>query len=66
MCCSSAAPAGQTSAGGVRSVGNSYYMTADVSQFEPHDVVVMAFNHQIVIHAEKVCVCMCVCRCVCA
>ncbi|XP_056138785.1 heat shock protein beta-7-like [Lampris incognitus] len=44
----------QTSTGAVRSLGDSYYVSADVGQFEPHDVVVMAFNHQIVIHAEKV------------
>uniref|UniRef100_A0A667ZZK8 SHSP domain-containing protein n=1 Tax=Myripristis murdjan TaxID=586833 RepID=A0A667ZZK8_9TELE len=40
--------------GAVRSLGDSYYMSADVSQFEPHDVVVMAYNHHVVIHAEKV------------
>ncbi|XP_046892129.1 heat shock protein beta-7-like [Hypomesus transpacificus] len=42
------------SMGAVRSLGDSYSMSADVSQFEPHDVVVMAYNHHIVIHAEKV------------
>ncbi|KAG9265318.1 hypothetical protein AMEX_G21700 [Astyanax mexicanus] len=40
--------------GAVQMVGNSYYFSADVSQFEPHDVVVMAYNHSVVIHAEKV------------
>ncbi|XP_028429814.1 heat shock protein beta-7 [Perca flavescens] len=40
--------------GGVRCLGDSYYMSADVSQFEPHDVVVMAYNHHVVIHAQKV------------
>ncbi|XP_041732877.1 heat shock protein beta-7-like [Coregonus clupeaformis] len=35
-------------------VGGSYYMSADVSQFQPQDIVVMAYNHNIVIHAEKV------------
>ncbi|XP_077350392.1 uncharacterized protein hspb12 [Festucalex cinctus] len=44
----------QTSAGGVQCVGDSYYISADVSQFEPHDVVVMAYNHHVVIHAQKV------------
>ncbi|KAM7399749.1 hypothetical protein PAMP_018995 [Pampus punctatissimus] len=45
----------QTSAGSaVRCLGDSYYMSADVSQFEPHDIVVMAYNHRVVIHAEKV------------
>uniref|UniRef100_A0A672ZH53 SHSP domain-containing protein n=1 Tax=Sphaeramia orbicularis TaxID=375764 RepID=A0A672ZH53_9TELE len=43
-----------SSGGGVRCVGDVYYMSADVSQFEPHDVVVMAYNHQVVIHAAKV------------
>ncbi|KAM4628407.1 heat shock protein beta-7 [Polymixia lowei] len=42
------------STGAVRLLGDSYYMSADVSQFEPHDVVVMAYNHHVVIHAEKV------------
>ncbi|KAM8854573.1 alpha-crystallin B chain [Synchiropus picturatus] len=41
-------------AGGVRCLGDSYVMSADVSQFEPHDIVVMAYNHHVVIHAEKV------------
>uniref|UniRef100_H3BZ97 SHSP domain-containing protein n=1 Tax=Tetraodon nigroviridis TaxID=99883 RepID=H3BZ97_TETNG len=38
--------------GGVRCLGDSYYMSADVGQFEPHDVVVMAFNHHVVIQAQ--------------
>ncbi|XP_061638160.1 heat shock protein beta-7-like [Phyllopteryx taeniolatus] len=49
-----AVPICQTGAGGVQCVGDGYYMSADVSQFEPHDVVVMAYNHHVVIHAEKV------------
>ncbi|XP_077421159.1 uncharacterized protein hspb12 [Vanacampus margaritifer] len=44
----------QTSAGSVQCMGDSYYISADVSQFEPHDVVVMAYNHHVVIHAQKV------------
>ncbi|XP_022077877.1 heat shock protein beta-7-like [Acanthochromis polyacanthus] len=44
----------QSSTGGVRCLGDGYCMSADVSQFEPHDVVVMAYNHQVVIHAQKV------------
>ncbi|KAG7235363.1 hypothetical protein INR49_032703 [Caranx melampygus] len=40
--------------GGVCCLGDSYYMSADVSQFEPHDIVVMAYNHHVVIHAQKV------------
>uniref|UniRef100_A0A673YFW7 SHSP domain-containing protein n=1 Tax=Salmo trutta TaxID=8032 RepID=A0A673YFW7_SALTR len=35
-------------------IGGSYYMSADVSQFEPQDIVVMDYNPNIVIHAEKV------------
>ncbi|XP_053503399.1 heat shock protein beta-7 [Ictalurus furcatus] len=35
-------------------VDDRYYMSADVSRFEPHDIVVMAFNSSVVIHAEKV------------
>ncbi|KAI4881634.1 hypothetical protein NFI96_030307 [Prochilodus magdalenae] len=42
------------SMGVVQAVGDSYYLSVDVSQFEPHDVVVMAYNHNVVIHAEKV------------
>uniref|UniRef100_A0A8C5H4J5 SHSP domain-containing protein n=1 Tax=Gouania willdenowi TaxID=441366 RepID=A0A8C5H4J5_GOUWI len=42
------------SAGGVRRVGDNYCMSADVSQFEPHDIVVLSYNHQVVIHAQKV------------
>ncbi|KAM6987677.1 heat shock protein beta-1 [Tautogolabrus adspersus] len=43
-----------SSGGGVRCLGDSYYMSADVSQFEPHDIVVMAYNHHVVIHAQKI------------
>ncbi|KAL6105018.1 uncharacterized protein ACO6RY_06632 [Pungitius sinensis] len=57
--CGLAAPvggavAGRQSGAGVRCQGDTYYMSADVSQFEPHNVVLMAFNHQVVIHAQKV------------
>lgn len=52
------APVGGAVAGssgaGVRCLGDSYSISADVSQFEPHDVVVMAFNHHVVIQAQKV------------
>ncbi|KAM9852978.1 heat shock protein beta-1 [Aulostomus maculatus] len=45
----------QCSAGaGIRCLGDSYCMETDVSHFEPHDVVVMAYNRHVVIHAEKV------------
>ncbi|XP_074536569.1 heat shock protein beta-7 [Halichoeres trimaculatus] len=50
-----AVTARQSSTGGsVRCLGDSYYISADVSQFEPHDIVVMAYNHQIFIHAQKI------------
>uniref|UniRef100_A0A8C6L8R1 SHSP domain-containing protein n=1 Tax=Nothobranchius furzeri TaxID=105023 RepID=A0A8C6L8R1_NOTFU len=35
-------------------LNDTYYTSADVSQFEPHDIVVMAFNHQVIIQAQKV------------
>uniref|UniRef100_A0A3P8V7C1 Heat shock protein beta-7-like n=1 Tax=Cynoglossus semilaevis TaxID=244447 RepID=A0A3P8V7C1_CYNSE len=40
--------------GEVRCLGDSYYISANVSQFEPHDIAVTAFNHHVVIHAQKV------------
>ncbi|RXM99759.1 Heat shock protein beta-7 [Acipenser ruthenus] len=42
------------SLGTLRSVGDMYQMSADVSQFEPQDVVVTTYNYHIVIHAEQV------------
>ncbi|MCJ8739850.1 hypothetical protein PDJAM_G00052110 [Pangasius djambal] len=39
---------------GVIWVDDRYYTSVDVSRFEPHDIVVMAFNSSVVIHAEKV------------
>ncbi|KAM4567339.1 uncharacterized protein PAE49_010694 [Odontesthes bonariensis] len=45
----------QTGTGSVvRCLGDTYHMSADVSQFEPHDIVVMAYNHHVVIHAQKI------------
>ncbi|XP_068174168.1 heat shock protein beta-7-like [Antennarius striatus] len=45
----------QSSAGGgVRCLGDDYFISADVSQFEPHDIVVMAYNQCVVVHAQKV------------
>ncbi|XP_067392629.1 heat shock protein beta-7-like isoform X2 [Emydura macquarii macquarii] len=40
--------------GNVRAGGNTYQVTADVSQFEPQDVVVTTSNYHIVIQAETV------------
>ncbi|XP_076832864.1 uncharacterized protein hspb12 [Brachyhypopomus gauderio] len=42
------------SMGVVHTAADSYYLSADVGHFEPDDIVVMAYNHSIVIHAEKV------------
>nr|XP_003201762.1 uncharacterized protein hspb12 [Danio rerio] len=39
--------------GVVRAVGENYFLSADVSGFEPHEVVVLAYNQCVVIHAEK-------------
>ncbi|CAL8350453.1 unnamed protein product [Lota lota] len=50
-----AVPGRRTSSTGVvHLLGDSYYTSADVSRFEPDDIAVMAFNNQVVIHAEKV------------
>ncbi|XP_019358646.1 PREDICTED: heat shock protein beta-7-like [Gavialis gangeticus] len=38
----------------VHTAGDCYQVTADVSQFEPQDVVVITSNCQVVIRAEKV------------
>uniref|UniRef100_A0A674ISP2 SHSP domain-containing protein n=1 Tax=Terrapene triunguis TaxID=2587831 RepID=A0A674ISP2_9SAUR len=37
----------------VRAGGDTYQVTADVSQFEPQDVVVTTYNYHIIIQAEK-------------
>uniref|UniRef100_A0AAY4DZI3 SHSP domain-containing protein n=1 Tax=Denticeps clupeoides TaxID=299321 RepID=A0AAY4DZI3_9TELE len=42
------------SMGVVKADGDSYFLSVDVSQFEPHDIVVMAYNHRVTVHAEKV------------
>ncbi|KAI2656514.1 Heat shock protein beta-7 [Labeo rohita] len=39
--------------GVVRAMGDSYFLSADVSGFEPHEVVLLAYNQCVVIHAEK-------------
>uniref|UniRef100_A0A1A8NSP2 Heat shock protein, alpha-crystallin-related, b12 n=2 Tax=Nothobranchius rachovii TaxID=451742 RepID=A0A1A8NSP2_9TELE len=50
-----AVSAWHTGAGsGGNCLNDTYYTSADVSQFEPHDIVVMAFNHQVIIQAQKV------------
>ncbi|KAI9528994.1 hypothetical protein NQZ68_015761 [Dissostichus eleginoides] len=40
--------------GAVRCLGDCYFLSADLRQFEPHDIAVMAFDHYVVIHAQKV------------
>ncbi|NUN21800.1 Hsp20 family protein, partial [Escherichia coli] len=40
--------------GKVMTVGDTYQVTADVSPFEPQDIVVLTYNFHIVIQAEKV------------
>lgn len=47
-----------TGGGGVHCLGDCYYMSVNVSQFELHDIVVMAYDHHVVIQAQKVCVCV--------
>ncbi|KAI7800583.1 small heat shock protein Hspb12 [Triplophysa rosa] len=41
------------STGVVRAMGDSYFLSADVSGFEPQEVVVLAYNQCVVIQAEK-------------
>ncbi|XP_043558878.1 heat shock protein beta-7-like [Chiloscyllium plagiosum] len=42
------------SLGNVRTVGDIYQVTADVSQFDPEEVIVTMYNYHVVIKAEKV------------
>ncbi|XP_067897594.1 heat shock protein beta-7-like [Heterodontus francisci] len=42
------------SLGNIRTVGDTYQVTADVSQFDPEEVIVTMCNYHIVIKAEKV------------
>ncbi|XP_051522151.1 heat shock protein beta-7-like [Myxocyprinus asiaticus] len=39
--------------GAVRAIGDSYFLSANISGFEPQEVVVLAYNQCVVIHAEK-------------
>uniref|UniRef100_A0A8C1WML6 SHSP domain-containing protein n=1 Tax=Cyprinus carpio TaxID=7962 RepID=A0A8C1WML6_CYPCA len=45
---------GGSGVGVVRATGDSYFLSADVSGFEPHEVVLLVYNQCVVIHAEKV------------
>ncbi|XP_078521985.1 heat shock protein beta-7-like [Lissotriton helveticus] len=46
-------PACPSGLGKVTTVGDTYQVTADVSPFEPQDIVVLTYNFNIVIQAEK-------------
>ncbi|XP_078266265.1 uncharacterized protein LOC144599348 [Rhinoraja longicauda] len=48
------APGRQGSLGNVNTMGDTYQVTADVSQFDPEDIIVTMYNYYIVIKAEKV------------
>lgn len=59
VCVSVSGSRRSASAGVVRAMGDSYFLSADVSGFEPQEVVVLAYNQCVVIQAEKVCVYYC-------
>uniref|UniRef100_A0A673NR07 SHSP domain-containing protein n=1 Tax=Sinocyclocheilus rhinocerous TaxID=307959 RepID=A0A673NR07_9TELE len=44
---------GGSGVGVVRATGDSYFLSADVSGFEPHEVVLLVYNQCVAIHAEK-------------
>ncbi|NXG12285.1 HSPB7 protein, partial [Sakesphorus luctuosus] len=46
-------PARSGTAGVVKTLGNTYQFTVDVSDFAPEDIVVTTSNNQIEVHAEK-------------
>ncbi|KFV79284.1 Heat shock protein beta-7 [Struthio camelus australis] len=41
------------SAGNIKTLGNTYQFTVDVSDFAPEDIIVTTSNNQIEVHAEK-------------
>ncbi|XP_025972952.1 heat shock protein beta-7 [Dromaius novaehollandiae] len=46
-------PARPGAAGNIKTLGNTYQFTVDVSDFAPEDIIVTTSNNQIEVHAEK-------------
>ncbi|XP_035200680.1 heat shock protein beta-7 [Oxyura jamaicensis] len=46
-------PARPGSSGNIKTLGDSYQFTVDVSDFAPEDIIVTTSNNQIEVHAEK-------------
>nr|XP_013806440.1 PREDICTED: heat shock protein beta-7 [Apteryx mantelli mantelli] len=46
-------PARPSNTGNIKTLGNTYQFTVDVSDFAPEDIIVTTSNNQIEVHAEK-------------